>query len=1394
MFCLLISMPAWATERQTLHGHVPKAVAGGLQATGRLDGSKNLHLAIGLPLQNQQALTGLLQQLHDPASPNYRKYLSVAQFTDRFGPAEKDYEAVAAFARANGLRVAKRHPNRVVLDLEGAVADIEKAFHVTMRTYPHPKEARTFYAPDAEPSPDLAVPILHIEGLTNYSKPHPNLHRKPVGQAAKATPNIGSEPTTGAYGGSDFRKAYVPGTSLTGAGQSVGLVQFDGYDPNDIAAYKALFKLPNIVVVPVPINGGVSTPGKDSDEVCLDIEMVMSMAPGVSSILVYEAPDEGSWMDVLNQMATGSCMQLSCSWWGTGGDDADPDAEGIFMEMAAQGQSFFTASGDTDSVTGDFPFPCDSPNITQVGGTTLTTDSSGSYVSEKVWNAGANPKFDNPGGEGSSGGISTHYAIPYWQQGISMTHSQGSTTMRNVPDVALTADNIWVLYGSGKSGNFWGTSCAAPLWAAFTALVNEASFGPHYQFRPVGFINPLLYAIGTGIGGKGASYATCFHDITQGNNFNSSNQTLYKAEPGYDLCTGWGTPQGPPLIAALAGLTPLTVDTTGPLASGVAGETYSQTLSASGGDTSYKWTISYGSLPPGLSLNGAGGLSGAAALSGTPTTAGTYNFTIQVTDWVGTTAIFNSSITIQPQLVLQGTAGLVFNQAIIPNTGVAPYTNWSIVGNLPPGLTLSGSGVVTGTPDYAATRYFTIRWTDSKGTPGTWDMSMIVQDLPFTYASDGNGHVYITSYIGSGGVVNIPDTIYGAPVISISANAFYHCTCVTSVTMTMPSNVTYIGPGAFTGCNALTSVTIPNSVIQISNNAFQGCTSLASLAIPASVTGIAGNAFYDCPGLKYITVDPQNPNYSSASGVLFNKSGTTLIQYPGSTPITTYAIPSSVTSIATYAFSFSNVLSRLEIPSTVTSIESYAFYACPNLAVVTIASGVTSIPEGAFYVCTGLKSVTIPASVTSIGSYAFYGCTSLLASTGMYPAGVTSIGRYAFYGCASLDGFTIPSGVTSIADHTFDGCAGLTLVTIFSGVTSIADYAFHGCTGLTSVTIPSNVTSIGSYAFSGCTGLTAVTIPAAVASMGNNAFSGCGGLGTAYFMGNAPTMGTGVFDSAAGGFTVFDFNNATGFTPPVWLGYLCVNLGYTTASGAITITNCTGSGGALNIPAAINGLPVTGIGSSAFSGVNLTGVTIPSSVTSIAAGAFSGSANLTSITVAAANTFYSNVNGVLFNKNQTTLIQCPGGMTGIGSYTIPASVTSIANQAFAGCAKLPGITIPSSVTSIGADAFQGCAGLTGVTIPVSVISIGGGAFSGCSHLTAITMAAPNSNYSSVNGVLFNGNQTTLIQCPGGMAASYGIPGSVNSIASEAFSGCAKLPGVTILSSVTSIRHPDPSGN
>jgi hypothetical protein len=532
---------AQVVDKQVLRGQVPPAIKElNLKPTDSLPATDRLRLAIGLPLRNPEELRILLSEIYDPAGPRFHQYLTPEQFTERFGPAEKDYEVLAASVEAHGLRVVMRHPNRMLLDVEGSVTDIEKAFHLKLGVYKHPTESRSFYAPDAEPTLNLAVPVLSVSGLNNYSLPRPRISKAArIDGLRPGRPLFGSGPS-GTYMGNDFRNAFVPGVTLDGSGQSVGLLEFDGLYAKDITAYESLAGIPKVRIKIVLLDGyhGTPSPYGGEVEVALDIEMAISMAPGLQQVLVYEAGTSGNWHDILNAMATDNlAKQLSCSWYIPNGGP-DPVADQIFQQMAAQGQSFFNASGDGDAFTGLVSFPGDNPYITQVGGTTLfMTTNGGSYISESVWN------WNN--GSGSGGGISTSYPLPSWQELLNLGTSHGSGQWRNVPDVAMPADNVFVVANNGSQYNVGGTSCAAPLWAGFAALVNQQAAAAG---RPsIGFVNPAIYAIGAQ-----AAYPITFHDITIGNNTNANSPTEFQAVPGYDLCTGWGSPNGAQTITALA--------------------------------------------------------------------------------------------------------------------------------------------------------------------------------------------------------------------------------------------------------------------------------------------------------------------------------------------------------------------------------------------------------------------------------------------------------------------------------------------------------------------------------------------------------------------------------------------------------------------------------------------------------------------------------------------------------------------------------------------------------------------------------------------------------------------------------------------------------------------------
>ena len=527
-----------AAQRQVLRGHLPPGLAR-LQPLDRLPGDTNLYLVIGLPLRNTNALATLLQQLYDPASTNFHQYLTPEQFAERFGPTEEDYQKVVAYAVAHNLKVTARPPNRLLVDVTASVADVERTFGVTLRTYRHPTEARDFFAADTEPSVEAGLPILHVSGLDNYILPHPmNLKVRP--SAAGSNPSVtpyslnGSGPG-GTYTGKDFRAAYAPGVTNTGAGQFIAIVDVGGpYYAKDIYMYQtnAGFST-NIVITNILLSGWTGVPtgtNEDDGEEVLDIDMSMSLAPG-ATILNYE----GEAHDVFNQIAVDNkAKQMTLSY----GFGIDATIRQIFLEFVAQGQSFSQASGDGGADLSGGGGLTGEPYATIVGGTALSTSGAGgAWLSETTW-------------VGSGGGVSS-YGIPPWQEGINMQTSQGSTTYRNYPDVAMLADTaIFIYFKNGQPlQGVGGTSASSPQWAGFMALVNQAAASQGKL--SVGFANPPIYALGKR---SYTAYTNAFHDITTGNTFNNHNPLLYYATNGYDLCTGWGSPRGSNTIAALIGV------------------------------------------------------------------------------------------------------------------------------------------------------------------------------------------------------------------------------------------------------------------------------------------------------------------------------------------------------------------------------------------------------------------------------------------------------------------------------------------------------------------------------------------------------------------------------------------------------------------------------------------------------------------------------------------------------------------------------------------------------------------------------------------------------------------------------------------------------------------------
>ncbi len=387
-------------ERHVFRGNVPEAAVLS-RPLDQLAGTNSLRLAISLPLHNSDALGAFLHRLYDPASPDYRHYLTPSQFTESFGPTEQEYQSVIDFAKAHGLEVVATHDSRQLLDVSGKVSDIEAAFHVSLRSYQHPTETRRFYAPEGEPWVDAGLPISEVAGLSDYTLLRRMQHVKPERTHAGAAG--GSSPIAGDYMGQDFRNAYAPGVALQGTGQQVGLFEADGYYAADIANYVAYEGQSAVPLRNVYIDNFNGAPGALNGEVAVDIEMAIAMAPALSAVVVFECTNVVSGTN-----SSGTQIQCAISIRSIGWPRAirsnssaprgvmlatnlaaDPNTafDAVFQQMAAQGQSFFQASGDGDAWATPIWVPGDSPYVTSVGGTSLLMNGLGAtYSAETVWN------------------------------------------------------------------------------------------------------------------------------------------------------------------------------------------------------------------------------------------------------------------------------------------------------------------------------------------------------------------------------------------------------------------------------------------------------------------------------------------------------------------------------------------------------------------------------------------------------------------------------------------------------------------------------------------------------------------------------------------------------------------------------------------------------------------------------------------------------------------------------------------------------------------------------------------------------------------------------------------------------------------------------------------------
>ena len=693
----VLAISSVATAQTVLTHHVRSVVSRGEATTaGRLPANHVMTLNLVLPLRDPAGLKSFLADLYNPASPDYRQFVTPTEFTARFGPTAEDYEKVVRFATSSGFEVVGGSRDGMDVQIKGPVSAVETAFHVNMRVYNHPTEARTFYSPDREPVMDLNIPLWHVSGLDNYSLPHPLVVKKSDYAAAHGIEpdavvkhaTTGSGPSA-SFLGSDMRAAYYGTGSLTGAGQNLGLWEYEGTDLADLTTYfKNVGQTNNVPVTLLSVDGTKTScteaSGRcDDTEQTLDMTQAIGMAPGLASLVVYVGSTDTA---IISAMTTHSPLPttIGCSWGWTPADATTLDP--YFQKMAAQGQNFFAASGDSSTWSkSNEAWPADDANVVSVGGTDLVTASAaGPWSSETAW-------------VDSGGGISPDsIAIPAWQQlsGVITSTNKGSTTLRNGPDVSANANFTFYVCADQTTctaNSYGGTSFAAPMWAGYIALVNQQLVA---DGKPtIGFLNPTIYAENVT-----SAYSADFHDITSG------TSGSYSATTGYDLVTGWGSPNAGLLIALVGagtvsgfslsaspasvsvsvgstGTSTITSSVTGGFASAVA-------LTASGLPTG----VTVGFSP--ASLTGAGSSTLTFTVAST-TAAGTYPVTVTGTSGstVETTTVTLTVTTAPAGFALSASPA---SQTIAPGKSGTVTITSTVTGGFSGSITLSASGQGSG--------------------------------------------------------------------------------------------------------------------------------------------------------------------------------------------------------------------------------------------------------------------------------------------------------------------------------------------------------------------------------------------------------------------------------------------------------------------------------------------------------------------------------------------------------------------------------------------------------------------------------------------------------------------------------------------------------------------------
>ena len=581
-------------------------------------------------------------------------------------------------------------------------------------------------------------------------------------------------------------------------------------------------------------------------------------------------------------------------------------------------------------------------------------------------------------------------------------------------------------------------------------------------------------------------------------------------------------------------------------------------------------------------------------------------------------------------------------------------------------------------------------------------------------------------------------------VVSIGDYAFANCSSLNS--FTIPAGMESVGAYAFANCTALKSVefTSGSEELTFGDYAFRNCTGLSQVMLPSTVAELKLGVFDGCDNIAAIYVDEENPYYTDIEGVLYNKNQdgevTELLFYPKGRS-GDYVLPDTVTTIGASVFENNTRITKITIGENVTEIGRNAFRNCRNLAEIVFENGTAelSIGDYAFADCTALKSVAFPARVKTLGNYALYNASGITTVT--LSDGIGAIGDYAFAATA-ISQIAIPESVETIGAYAF-AYTGLTAVQIPASVSKIGDYAF-AATSLATVAVPATVTDLGEYVFSGCTALTGAELPASLAVIPAGTFSGCSALGSIQIAASVMEIGDAAFENC------FSLNQ------------VAFNGNQALLIGANAFRNCT----------------------------SLEQITLPDNTSALGEGAFYGCASLSSI--ALGDGLSSIGDSAFYGCVQLEQITLPEGLVSIGANAffdcialsqidLPNTVNEIGAGAFSGCSALGTVTFEEGGTealSIEADTFAGCTSLTVLPLPARVGEFDVSSIDRCTSLTAINVAEENEAYSSVDGILYDKAQATLLICPMNKSGAVTIPKTVTTVSNLAFDNRTGITKVT----------------